>query len=52
MSGNLLSCGKDRAWLDGELRSRGISDPRQVYLLSVDAMGRVYYSPRDKGAKV
>lgn len=38
---NLCACGKDRAWLDGQLRKRRLTSPREVFLLTLDEQGRI-----------
>ena len=47
---NLKRLGLDRTWLEGELRQRGASGPAEVFLLTVDEAGQVYYIPREDGA--
>lgn len=39
---NLRLRGYDRAWLERQLTERGIQTTQQVYLLTVDELGRVY----------
>ena len=41
MDQNLHACGRDRAWLDKELRARRLTSPRQVFLLTLDEAGTV-----------
>lgn len=45
MTENLQSSGKSEKWLKSELRNRGARDPRDVYLMSLDASGKIYYAP-------
>ena len=40
--------GLTRAWLDGELKARGIPHPRAVFLMTVDEGGRVYLAPQEE----
>lgn len=44
---NLNALGLDRAWLERELRQRGAASPRDVFLLTADRDGAVYYTPRE-----
>ena len=41
MSDNLRASGRDMRWLEKQLRSRKLSSPRQVFLLTVDEAGTV-----------
>ena len=41
MSDNLRASGRDMRWLEKQLRSRKLSSPRQVFLLTVDETGTV-----------
>lgn len=41
MSDNLRVSGRDMRWLEQQLRSRKLSSPRQVFLLTVDETGTV-----------
>jgi len=41
MSDNLASSGYDRNWLDSQLKSRRLTSPQQVFLLTVDEAGTV-----------
>ena len=41
MSDNLRASGRDMRWLEKQLRSRKLSSPRQVFLLTVDESGAV-----------
>ncbi len=38
---NLFACGKDRAWLDIQLRERQLGSPKDVFLLTLDEQGRI-----------
>ena len=44
---NLRRRGLDRRWLDRELNRRGVSSPRQVFLMTVDEQGGVYFCERE-----
>ena len=41
LSDNLKASGYDRAWLDKQLKERGLTSPRQVFLMTVDEAGSV-----------
>ena len=43
---NLNVSGHDRAWLDKQLRRHNCPSPADVFLLTVDEVGKVYCSPR------
>jgi len=43
---NLTHIGLDRRWLMKELEHRGLKDPNQVFLLSVDENRNVYFAAR------
>jgi uncharacterized membrane protein YcaP (DUF421 family) len=43
---NLQKLGFNRAWLKNQLKSRKVTDPREVFLMSADAGGRVYFAAR------
>ena len=47
MKANLRHLGLDRAWLEGQLRKRGASSPRQVFLMTADENGTVYYAAKE-----
>ena len=44
---NLSRSGHDLAWLQRELESRGAENARQVFLLSVNAAGQIYYCAKE-----
>lgn len=44
MSENLRQSGKDENWLKTELSSRKVSDPKKVYLMSVNSSGQIYFA--------
>lgn len=48
---NLQKAGKDDKWLARELKKRDVKSPKQVYLLSVDKSGSVYYQAKEKVKK-
>ena len=41
---NLLLCGKDENWLRNELSARNVSDLKDVYFMSVNDAGQVYFA--------
>lgn len=44
---NLRRRGLDHHWLDEELARHGLSSPREVFFLTVDECGTVYFTPRE-----
>lgn len=49
MENNLRMCGRDKTWLYKELKKRNISNPKDVYLMSVNAVGNVYLTKKENG---
>lgn len=47
MSENLRSTGRDLNWMTKELKARKLSDPRQVFLMTVDEKGTVVCVPKE-----
>ena len=47
MGDNLKKAGRDRRWLDAELKRRKIKDPKQVYILTLDSAGCVYFALKE-----
>ena len=43
----LKRLGLDRAWLDGQLRESGVTDAKEVYLMTVNRSGQTYIAPRE-----
>ncbi len=41
MSENLAASGRDQAWLEGQLKTRRLTSPRQVFFMTVDEAGTV-----------
>lgn len=39
---NLAACGKDRSWLENQLREQQLSSPEEAFLLTLDERGRVF----------
>ena len=48
MSRNLTGIGRDLDWMNKELQSRKLSDPKQVFLMSVDENGTVICIPKEE----
>jgi len=48
LSDNLKKAGRDLRWLQQELRSRGVRDHSQVFLLSLDEAGAVYFAAMEE----
>ena len=48
LSENLRRQGLDGEWLAGELRRRGAKSAREVYLLSRDDAGKIYYAAKER----
>lgn len=44
---NLKRLGRDRGWLDKQLRKWDCDDPKAVFLMTVDELGGVYLSPKE-----
>lgn len=44
---NLRMLGKDRAWLERELKRRGLRSPDEVYYMNVDALGGIYLAGKE-----
>lgn len=40
--------GRDRRWLDKELKKHKVTDPKQVFLMSADRSGCVYFDGREQ----
>ncbi len=45
---NLSAQGYDRPWIEGQLRQRGVERIRDIFLLTVDESGAIYYIPRER----
>jgi len=41
---NLLLCGKDEAWLDNQLSARQVKSIKDVYLMSINSSGQIYFA--------
>ena len=51
LSANLARQGLSERWLRRELRRRGAASPREVYLLTRDDAGGIYYEAKERGEK-
>lgn len=51
MSDNLLKNGKNEGWLKKELKQRNIKNAKDVYLMSIDDMGQIYFAEKQRGKK-
>ncbi len=47
MRENMRLLGKDDKWLESQLRKHGVHSPREVYLLSVDGSGNIFYAKKE-----
>jgi uncharacterized membrane protein YcaP (DUF421 family) len=45
---NLKKMGYNEAWLEKQLRQRKAGGAKDVYLMTIDETGRIYYEPKDK----
>lgn len=50
MPENLKSMGRNEKWLEKELEKRGVKDVKDVYVMSVDSMGKIYFAAKAKDA--
>lgn len=46
---NLQTCGKSENWLLQQLEERGISTPREVFLLTLSGDGTIFYLKKESG---
>ena len=47
LEANLKHLGFDRRWLEKQLKEKGASSPKQVYLMTATASGQVYYAAKE-----
>lgn len=47
LSANLKHAGHDERWLNGELKKRGVSAASDVFIMSVDSAGNIYYAEKE-----
>ncbi len=45
---NLHLRGYEETWLEKQLKAHGVKRPDQVYLLTADELGRVYFAPKEE----
>jgi len=45
---NLALRGLEENWLEKQLKAHGVKRPDQVYLLTADELGRVYFAPKEE----
>ena len=50
LSHNLEGSGYDQNWLDKQLKSRRLTSPRQVFLMTVDEAGAVVCVAKEEAA--
>ena len=48
LSNNLRRMGRDEKWLRKELRARGAKDAAEVYLLTLNDAGQIYYAEKER----
>ena len=44
---NLVRMGLDRGWLAARLKEHGVDDASQVFLMSVNTAGQVYFAGKE-----
>lgn len=47
LSDNLKLIGRDKNWLEKQLKQRNVSDIKQVFLMTVDPCGKIYFARKD-----
>lgn len=47
LEANLRHAGRDRAWLTRQLKERGLEDTKNVFLMTVNNAGQVYFAPKE-----
>lgn len=48
LSRGLAACGRDSAWLEKQLKARGFRSPSELFLLTVDEQGQLYYIKKEE----
>lgn len=48
MSHNLRLCGRDEKWLNNELKKRKLSEVKDVYLMTLNSSGQIYFLGAEK----
>jgi uncharacterized membrane protein YcaP (DUF421 family) len=49
LSDNLKRMGRDGNWLKAELKRQGVKEPGQVYILTLNDAGQVYFAAKESG---
>ncbi len=49
MSDNLKLLGRDEKWLQSQVKRRGLGSVGDVYIMTVDGAGKIYYAGKDSG---
>ena len=44
---NFVPVGRDMNWLKKRLAALGVKDAEQVFLMTVNSAGQVYYAPKE-----
>ena len=47
LSENLKHTGRDMRWLEKEIQKRGLQSARQVYLMTVNSAGQIYFAAKE-----
>lgn len=47
MDENLSLMGRDRTWLDAELKRRGVCSPEKVFIMTINSAGQVYFAAKE-----
>ena len=47
LEANLRHLGYDRLWLEKQLKSHGVSSPKQVFLMTASSTGKVYFAAKE-----
>lgn len=50
LEANLRHMGRDLAWLTKQLKTRGHEDAKQVFLMTVNNAGQIYFAPKEDDA--
>ena len=48
LSGNLQRAGRSVAWLENECRARGAASPKDVFIMTCDDSGRIYFARKEE----
>ena len=47
LSDNLKLLGHDEKWLTNQLKKRGVQKVKDVYLMTVDGAGKIYFAKKE-----